>query len=167
MEPQLKDSIGELAAEAMAMGILPFTVHDLKCDVLVRRAGVEAQYSKVFVVGTGLEEVLRSRALVDEIRVEDVELVALDDFGRRVVEVVMRLVVFVPLEASVDAVEEARLTRTVFVGPKVHFSSQRHFNAKLGLIVAHALFSETHECIFSAFICITCSRKRQCKLALA
>lgn len=60
VEPQLKDSIGELAAEAMAMGILPFTVHDLKRDILIWRSGVEAQYSKVFVVGTGLEEVLRS-----------------------------------------------------------------------------------------------------------
>lgn len=58
VEPQLKDSIGELAAEAMAMGILPFAVHDLEGDVLVRRSGMEAQNSKVFVVGTGLEEVL-------------------------------------------------------------------------------------------------------------
>lgn len=73
----------------------------------------------------------------------------------------MRLVVFVPLEAGVNAVEEAGFARTVFVGPQVHFSSQRHFDTELGLVAAHSLFSATHKRILRTFICITCSRKRQ------
>lgn len=155
MKPQLKDAVGELASETMTMRILPFAIHDLKRDVLVRRSGVKTQNPKVFVVGAGLQEILRCRAFVDKIWVEDVELVSLDDFGRGVVEVVMRLVVFVPLEAGVDAVEEARFARTVFVGPQVHFSSQGHFDAELGLVAAHAFFGTPHERVLRAFIRVT------------
>ncbi len=40
---------------------------------------------------------MRNLGLVDEIWVEDVELIALYDLGRRVVHVIMCLVVLVPL----------------------------------------------------------------------
>lgn len=120
VEPQLKDAVSELTAEPVSMGVLPLAVYDLEGYVLVRRARVEPQNAEVLVVGTGLQEVLRRGSLVDQVRVEDVELVALDDLWRRVVKVVMRLVVFVPLEARVDPVEEAGLSGTVFVSPQVH-----------------------------------------------
>lgn len=48
-----------------------------------------------------------------------IEAVALHDLGRRVVEVVMRLVVLVPLEARLHAVEVSRLARLVLVRPEV------------------------------------------------
>ena len=48
---------------------------------------------------------LRCRGFVDEIRIENVKLVALDDFRRRVVVIVMRLIVFVPLETGVDPIK--------------------------------------------------------------
>jgi hypothetical protein len=48
-----------------------------------------------------------------------VELVALDHLGRRILLVVVCLVVLVPLEARVHAVEEARLTRPVLVLPPI------------------------------------------------
>lgn len=159
MEPQLKDAIGELASETMAMRILPFAIHDLKRDVLVRWPGVKTQNPEVFVVEAGIQEILRRGAFVDEIGVEDVELVTLDDFGRRVVEVVMGLVVFVPLEAGVHAVEEARLARTVFVGPQVHFSGKGHFDTELSFVAAHALFGTPHEGVLRAFIRVTCWNK--------
>uniref|UniRef100_A0A8C3HVR3 Uncharacterized protein n=1 Tax=Chrysemys picta bellii TaxID=8478 RepID=A0A8C3HVR3_CHRPI len=117
VEPELEDAVGELAAEAVAVRILPLPVDDLEGDVLVGRASVEAQDGEVLVVLTGLQEVLGRGALVDQVGVEDVELVALDDLGRRVVEVVVRLVVLVPLEARVDAVEEAGLAGPVLVSP--------------------------------------------------
>lgn len=62
----------------------------------------------------------RRLAFVDEIRVEDVELVALDDLGRRVVMVIVRLVVLVPLVACVDPVEVLGLARPVLVMPPIH-----------------------------------------------
>lgn len=120
VEPQLEDSVGELAAETMAMGVLPLAVDNLKGDVLVGRPGVEAQDPEVLVVGARLQKILRRGTLVDQVRVEDVEFVALHNLGRRVVEVVVRLVVLVPLESRVHAIEEARLAWPVFVGPQVH-----------------------------------------------
>jgi len=55
--------------------------------------------------------------LVDEVRVEDVELVALHDFRRWVVHVVVGWVVFVPFKTGVDAVEVSRLAGS---GKNVH-----------------------------------------------
>jgi len=150
VEPQLEDPVGELAAEAVAMGVLPLAVDDLEGDVLVRRARVETQDPKVLVVGTGLQEILRRGPLVDQVRVEDVELVALHDLGRRVVEVVMGLVVLVPLEARVHAVEEARLAGAVLVGPQVHLARERQLHAELCLVVAHALLGAPDERVLGA-----------------
>jgi hypothetical protein len=65
-------------------------------------------------------QILGRDRLVDEVRVEDVELVTLDDLGRWVVVVVMRLVVFVPLVARVHPVEVLGLARSVFLVPPVH-----------------------------------------------
>ncbi|KFP78838.1 Putative uncharacterized protein encoded by CACTIN-AS1, partial [Acanthisitta chloris] len=117
----------------------------LEGDVLVGRPGVEAQDGEVLVVLTGLQEVLGRRALVDEVGVEDVELVALHDLRGRVVEVVVGLVVLVPLEARVHAVEETRLARAVLVGPQVGLARQGHLHAELSLVRAHALLGLAEE----------------------
>ncbi|KFW81253.1 Putative uncharacterized protein encoded by CACTIN-AS1, partial [Manacus vitellinus] len=156
VEPELEDAVGELAAEAVAVGILPLPVDDLEGDVLVGRPRVEAQDGKVLVVLAGLQEVLGRRALVDEVGVEDVELVALHDLGGRVVEVVVGLVVLVPLEARVDAVEEAGLARPVLVGPEIGLARERHLHAELGLVRAHALLGLAEEDVVGALRGITC-----------
>lgn len=145
MKPQLEDAVGKLAAEAVSMRVLPFAVDDLKSNVLIGRPGVKTQDAKVLVIGAWLKEVLRGGALVDQVWVKDIELVTLDDFGRRVVKVVVRLVVLVPLEACVYTVEEARLAWPVLVSPHVHFPSQGHLDAELGLITPHALFCTSHK----------------------
>lgn len=115
MEPKLKDVVVELTAEAPLVGVLPLAVDDLERDGLVGRPGGELEQRKVPVVAAGDELILRCFGLVDEVWVEDVELVALDDLGRGVVHVVVGLVVFVPLEAGVDAVEVSRFARPVLV----------------------------------------------------
>lgn len=166
MEPQLEDPVGKLAAEAVSVRVLPLPVHDLKGDVLVRRARVEPQNPKVLVFRTGFQEVLRRGALVDQIWVEDVELVTLNDLGRGVVEVVMRLVVFVPLEARVDPVEEARFSGTVLVRPQVHFPCDGNLHAELGLVVAHALFGAANKGILGAIAGVACNGQRGTSLGL-
>ena len=50
--------------------------------------------------------------LVNEVWIENVKLVSLDDLGWRVVNVVVSLVVLVPLEPGVHAIEVARFTRS-------------------------------------------------------
>lgn len=155
MEPQLEDAVSELAAEAVPMRVLPLAVDDLKRDVFVRRPGVEAQRSEVLVVRAGLQEVLRGGALVDQIRVEDVKFVTLDDFRRRVVEVVVSLVVLVPLEARVHAVEEARFAWSVLVGPQVHLPGQGQLHAELRLVATHALLGAAHEGVLGTLAGVT------------
>uniref|UniRef100_A0A672UIP1 Uncharacterized protein n=1 Tax=Strigops habroptila TaxID=2489341 RepID=A0A672UIP1_STRHB len=153
VEPELEDPVGKLAAEAMPVGILPLAVDNLEGDVLVGRPGVEAQDGKVLVVLTGLQEVLGRRALVDQVGVEDVELVALHDLGRRVVKVVVGLVVLVPLEARVHPVEEAGLTGPVLVSPEVSFACKGHLHAELCLVCTHSLLSLTEEDVIRAPTC--------------
>lgn len=67
----------------------------------------------------------------------------------------MRLVVFVPLKACVDPVEEAGFPRAVFVRPQVHLPRDWKLNTELGFIIAHALFSTTYEGILCTLISIT------------
>lgn len=145
VEPQLEDPVGKLTTEAVPVRVLPLSVDNLKSNVLVRRAGVEPQNPKVFILRTGLEEVLWGGALVNQVRVENVKLVALDDLGRRVVEVIMGLVVLVPLETRVHPVEEARFPGTVLVGPQIHFTRDWELHTELSLVVAHSLFGPAHK----------------------
>jgi len=49
--------------------------------------------------------------LVNQIRIENVELVSLHNLRRRIVDIVVSLVILVPLEAGVNAVEVAGLAR--------------------------------------------------------
>jgi hypothetical protein len=100
-----------LEPAALLARVIPIAIDDPERDVLVRRAGTdEANDARVFFA-RGRERLAFAPAVfaddlvggcfcrVEEIRVEDVEFVALDYFwGRRVVRVV-RLVVFVPVVA--------------------------------------------------------------------
>ena len=41
MEPQLENVVVELTSETSLVGVLPLSVHDLKCYVLIRWASME------------------------------------------------------------------------------------------------------------------------------
>lgn len=127
---------------------LPLAIDDPERNILIRRPSSKVQQHRL-VVPRLLDDLVRRRfGLVDEVRVEDVELVALYDFRRGVVRaksppqqytqnekepsaspsggerkngyaLVMRLVVLVPLVACVHPVKVPRLPRTPFVFPVV------------------------------------------------
>ncbi|KYM93588.1 Putative uncharacterized protein C19orf29OS [Cyphomyrmex costatus] len=63
------------------------------------------------------KKVFRRGIFVDEVRIENVEFISLYNFRRRIVHVVVCLIVFIPLEACVHAVEVARFTWSILVGP--------------------------------------------------
>ena len=58
-----------------------------------------------FVRISFFQEILRCLGRIDKIRIKDVEFVALDGLGRRIVVVVMSLVVLVPIIPSLDTVK--------------------------------------------------------------
>lgn len=63
----------------------PLAINDPERDVLIRRPSSKVQQHRL-VVPRLLDDLVRRRfGLVDEVRVEDVELVALYDFRRGVV----------------------------------------------------------------------------------
>lgn len=78
MEPQLEDVIVELTTEASLVAVLPLLVHDLEGDVLIRRTRGDPENNKLSVWCWGHLECWRL-ALVDQVRIEDVELVALEN----------------------------------------------------------------------------------------
>lgn len=94
----------------------PLLVEDFECEVLVGGTGVEAEDAELGGVRL-LDEKLGGGGLVDEVGIEDAELVALDDLGRRVVVVVVGLVVLVPVPSGLDPVEVAGFARFVLAGP--------------------------------------------------
>ena len=138
MEPKLENVVVELTPESSLVTVFPLSVDNLESNVLVRRSGVESENSKVWVVLTGSEEVLRSRSFVYQIREEDVELVSLNNFRRRIIHVVVSLIVFVPLESGVYSVEITRLPWTILVGPHVHLVVEFCLHRKLSFVFSHA-----------------------------
>ena len=123
MEPQLKDVVVELTPKPPLVAVLPLSVDDLEGDVLVRRPRGHPQDTILSVINRQQLE-LWCGSLVDQIWVENVELVSLNYLWRRVVEVVVSLVVFVPFEASVNSVEISRF-------PKEDWSYQTSVSARL------------------------------------
>lgn len=139
MEPQLEDVVVELTAKPSFVGVFPLAVDDLEGDILVGRPRGELEEGKILIVLARYELVLRSLLLVDQIGVENVEFVALNDLRRWVIHVVMRLVVFVPLEAGVHPVEVSRLARSILVGPEVLLRLQFRLHAELRLVPANQI----------------------------
>ena len=76
MEPKLKDVVVELASEAPLVAVLPLLVDNLEGDVLVGRPRGYPQDHKLTIWGWRHFE-SRRFSLVDEVRIEDVEFVAL------------------------------------------------------------------------------------------
>ena len=66
---------------------------------------MESQCGKICVISARCKEILWSYSFLDQIWIEYVEFVALHDFRWRIVNVIMGLVVFIPLEASVYTVK--------------------------------------------------------------
>ena len=106
---ELEDTPIEGTFEPMALRHLPFPVHDGEGYVLIRRTCLEP--NRQSIIRTVLLQVeLGGFGLVSQVRVENVELVPLDDLRRRVLRVVVHLVVLVPLVALLYAVEEPWLS---------------------------------------------------------
>lgn len=114
---------------ALSLGaIVPLLVHDTEGQILVRRPCDEPNKARVLLASRckGLAspaavlafDLIRGRlCLVDEVWVENVELVALHDLWWRVVVVVVRLVVLVPLVAHLHTIEIAGLPGLVRASP--------------------------------------------------
>lgn len=108
--------------------VVPFFVDDTESNVLVRGPSDKADEARVFGSSrserfTPLAPVLaldaesRCFGRVDKIGVENIELVALNDLGRKILVVVMSLVILVPFVAHLDSVEVARFPWTVCLCP--------------------------------------------------
>ena len=81
VEVQLEDSSVEPALEAMPFRHLPLFVHDSKGDVFIRHTRTETNRQRVRCTVL-LQVELRCACLISQVWKEDVELVALYDFGR-------------------------------------------------------------------------------------
>lgn len=115
MEPELEDVIMELASKAMFVGILPFPTDDLEGDIFIRWTRNETQNLKIRFPFTGGSRVGGCFGHIDKIGIENVELVALDNLGRWIVQIVVSLVILVPYETRVHSIEETRFAWTVLV----------------------------------------------------
>ena len=137
MEPQLENIVVKLASEASLVSVLPFLVHDLECNVFIWRASHDFQDAEVSSVSGWDKFELGCGTLFYQVRIENVELVSLNYFRRRVVKVVMSLIVFIPLKASVNSVEISWLPWPVFVTPLIALL-QSTFNTEHSLIFIHS-----------------------------
>ena len=93
----------------MSLRHFPLFVHNGESDVFIWNPSAEADRQGVNSAVL-LQIELRSSSLICQLWVKDVKFVTLDNFWGRVLRVVMRLIVFVPLISLLYAVEEARLS---------------------------------------------------------
>jgi hypothetical protein len=143
VEVQLQHSTVENDSKSESGAQLPLAIDNLESHILIRGPRMEAEDDALIGVSL-LNVILWSDGFVDQIWVEDVELVALHNLRWRVVMVIVRLVVLVPLEARLDAVEESRLTRLVLVLPVIvaiepHLPVPRVAAIESSFILPHAL----------------------------
>lgn len=152
MQDALVETAPEIAISLRA--VVPLLVDNPERDVLVRRAGDESDQAGVILTGgsKGLAALTAILPLdsesggldwVDEVRVEDVEAVALDDLGWGVVVVVVSLVVLVPFVAHLHAVEVKRLAGLVLVCPWGSHEAEVLLDSKGFLVVVEATGSLT------------------------
>ena len=108
VEVKLEDASIEAAFESVSFRHFPLFVDNGKRDVLIWNPSTEANRQSVSRAVL-LQIELGCSRLVSQLWVKDVKLVALDDFGGRVLRVVVGLIVLVPLVALLYRVEESWL----------------------------------------------------------
>lgn len=120
MKPQLKYVVLELASESVFVRVFPFTIDNFKSDVLVWWSGCETQDGEIPLTRflTRSQFVGWSVSLINQIRIEHVEFIALNYFRWWIIQVIMSLIVFVPHEPRVNTVEETRFSRSIFIRPE-------------------------------------------------
>mmetsp|Transcript_35503 Transcript_35503/g.68062 ORF Transcript_35503/g.68062 Transcript_35503/m.68062 type:complete len:361 (+) Transcript_35503:176-1258(+) len=134
VDVKVHDTALKRALETLLVAVLPVLIDNLKGNILVGRTGVKDQQRSFAVLGAvGHHFVGGGLGLVDKVRVEDVELIALHHLRRRVVVVVVRLIVLVPFIAGMHSVEVLGLARAVLVVPPVRLLLQHHLPAELHL----------------------------------
>jgi len=100
----------------MPLAHFPLFIDNLECNIFIRWAGIKSYHQSIWCIRR-FQEVLRRFSLINQIRVENVELVALHCLWRRIVDVVVGLVVLIPFIASLNCIEEARLSWFIFIFP--------------------------------------------------
>jgi hypothetical protein len=100
----------------MSTAHLPILIHDLKCNVFIRRSCFKSDLHSLGVLCV-LKEVLGSAGFVNEIWVEDVKLVSKDNLRRRIILVIMHLIVLVPIIPCLYSVEVLGLSGFVLLRP--------------------------------------------------
>jgi len=142
--------------------VVPFLVDDPESDILIRWPGYET--NEATVVLASRRKTLASFSAVfpfnlkgwgfggvNQVRVEDIELVALYHFRRWIVMIVVGLVVFVPFVSELHSIEITRFSGFVLVSPRWSPKCKALFGSKGFLILA-----ETTSCF--ALVQRTCAR---------
>ena len=105
---QLQHTFVKDALKPVLFAHIPFFVDDSEGQFFIGCACLETDDQCVGLALDVLQVELGCLHLVVEVGIEDVELVALDCLGWRIVSVIVSLVVFVPFEAGFHGVEIAR-----------------------------------------------------------
>ena len=96
---KLQNSSVKGAPKPVTFAHFPLPVDNLERNVLVGSACFKSYDQRIFTFATRLKVKLRRFRFVKQFWVEDVELVALHNFRRRIIRVVVHLIVLVPFVA--------------------------------------------------------------------
>ncbi len=124
---KLQNSTVKRAFEPMTFTHLPFSVYDLKCNILVRCSCFKSYDQRIFVFIALLQIKLRRFSFVEQLWIKNVELIPLDNLRRRIISIIMNLIVLVPLKPLLHTVVVTRFSRHIAELLIVHDNWLLHF----------------------------------------
>lgn len=112
---------------------IPLFSKNFEGDIFVGRACLELDDAVIWTF-SGFEIVLRSFLLIVKVRIEDIKLVSLDGFGRRVIVVVVHGIILIPFDGHSLPVDVLW-----FEAAEASFGLAWHPVVELLLILLHSL----------------------------
>ena len=106
-----------------------------KRHVLVRRPRMESNHTPIAIGGIGLQRERGPLLFINQIGIENIKRISLNHLRRRVLLVVMRLIVLVPVIPAPNFIKIHRLLRRVFLLPHKRLVRQTDLIAHLLLVL--------------------------------
>mmetsp|Transcript_6930 Transcript_6930/g.16520 ORF Transcript_6930/g.16520 Transcript_6930/m.16520 type:complete len:221 (-) Transcript_6930:1555-2217(-) len=149
----------ERTSESMLTRPVPLSVNDLERNVFIRRSRFKPYDAELISIGW-LQNELRCLCPIDEIWVKDIKFVPLHRLWRRIIMIVMRLVVLVPVVTGLNAVEVARLSGAVLVLPcvsgrrQIHLVRETELFLQIAKVGLHTLGNRSSVCCSCLVFCL-------------
>lgn len=113
---QLQHTSIEYTSESMSLRHLPFSIKNFESQIFIWWSSMKSNYNSVTWI-TILQIKLGSLSLVQNVRIKDIELIALNNLWRWIINIIVSLIVFIPFITSNYSIEKSGFSRLKSILP--------------------------------------------------